>query len=69
MPVPSIFIKPLRKRIQFCIVKKQIDMNATILLAIQLTNNSFGYVIGAAVGLVLASYLVYSLIKYQKFKL
>lgn len=45
-------------------------MNATILLAIAKPvemNNSIGYVIGATIALFILAYLLYSLVKPEKF--
>lgn len=42
-------------------------MKATFLLAIEQTSNFSGYVIGAVIALLILGYLLYSLIKPEKF--
>lgn len=42
-------------------------MNATILLVTPQASNSSGYLIGAVIALFILGYLVYSLIKPEKF--
>jgi len=42
-------------------------MKATFLLAIEQTSNPSGYVIGAVIALLILGYLLYSLIKPEKF--
>lgn len=42
-------------------------MTTTILMAVQQTDNSWGYIFGAAIALFLLGYLFYSLVKPEKF--
>lgn len=42
-------------------------MNATIILVTQQASNSSGYVIGALIAMFILGYLLYSLIKPEKF--
>jgi K+-transporting ATPase KdpF subunit len=55
---------------QFCIVKKAIDMKTAILLVLSKsveTNPSSGYIIGAIIALLIFGYLFYSLAKPEQF--
>jgi K+-transporting ATPase KdpF subunit len=54
----------------FCNLIKSLDMNTTILLVISKpleTNLSSGYIIGAIIALFILGYLLYTLIKPEKF--
>ena len=79
IPVPQIFIKPLHNNVQICIVQKCNDMKTmNFILGIVPSaaegsskagemNSPVWYVIGGLLTIVLLAYLIYALIKPEKF--
>jgi K+-transporting ATPase KdpF subunit len=52
---------------QICIEFKRKDMHATFLLITTNSNSSMGYIIGAVIAIFILGYLLFSLVKPEKF--
>jgi K+-transporting ATPase KdpF subunit len=65
-----ILTKSLLIPLHFCILIKSLDMNASILLVTSKTietSTYAGYVVGTIIALFILAYLIYTLIKPEKF--
>jgi len=52
---------------QFCIAIIHFDMKIAILLVVPEISSGYGYVVGAVIAIFIFAYLVYSLVKPEKF--